>query len=118
MTIPEEFKSRHVDTLSIFKYFAYDHLPEPMRAISKISYQLAYEMIFSLPDCPELTVGLRKLLEAKDCFVRTSLELKSAPANYPHWPQVTPDAPPLPRQEPNPHYHHNPNAKDGGFGAI
>lgn len=30
-------------------------------------------MIEVLPDGPELTAGLRKLLEAKDCFVRASL---------------------------------------------
>jgi hypothetical protein len=28
-----------------------------------------------LPDGPELTVGLRKLLEAKDCLVRAALDL-------------------------------------------
>jgi hypothetical protein len=27
-------------------------------------------MIYQLPDGPELIAGLRKLLEAKDCFVR------------------------------------------------
>jgi hypothetical protein len=32
-------------------------------------------MVDDLPDGPELTAGLRKLLEAKDCFVRASLEL-------------------------------------------
>ncbi len=31
-------------------------------------------MVQILPDCPELTVGLRKLLEAKDAFVRTAVE--------------------------------------------
>jgi hypothetical protein len=30
-------------------------------------------MISELPDGPELTAGLRKLLEAKDCFVRQAL---------------------------------------------
>lgn len=27
-----------------------------------------------LPDGPELTAGLRKLLEAKDCFVRAAVD--------------------------------------------
>jgi hypothetical protein len=31
-------------------------------------------MVDHLPDGPELTVGLRKLLEAKDCFVRAALD--------------------------------------------
>ena len=30
---------------------------------------------YNLVDSPELTAGLRKLLEAKDCFVRASLDL-------------------------------------------
>ncbi|PRY56421.1 hypothetical protein B0I28_10970 [Glycomyces artemisiae] len=33
-------------------------------------------MIAALPDGPELTAGLRKLLEAKDCFVRAALDRK------------------------------------------
>ena len=28
-----------------------------------------------LPDGPEKSAGLRKLLEAKDCFVRSAIEL-------------------------------------------
>ena len=28
----------------------------------------------ALPEVPEKTMGLRKLLEAKDCFVRAKLE--------------------------------------------
>lgn len=35
---------------------------------------LAAELVAALPDGPELTAGLRHLLEAKDCFVRAALE--------------------------------------------
>jgi hypothetical protein len=35
---------------------------------------LAREMINALPDGPELTTGLRKLVEARDCFVRSAIE--------------------------------------------
>lgn len=31
-------------------------------------------MVLALPDGPELTAGLRHLLEAKDAFVRAGLE--------------------------------------------
>jgi hypothetical protein len=31
-------------------------------------------MVIALPDGPELTAGLRKLLEAKDCLVRAALD--------------------------------------------
>jgi hypothetical protein len=35
--------------------------------------ECATEMAKRLPQNPELTAGLRKLLEAKDCFVRAKL---------------------------------------------
>jgi len=34
---------------------------------------MAGELLRHLPDGPELTTGLRKLLEAKDCFVRAAI---------------------------------------------
>ena len=36
----------------------------------------AADLITDLPDGPELTAGLRKLLESKDCMVRASLDKK------------------------------------------
>lgn len=57
----------------ILKYFDYDHLPEPLRSISAPLCDLAEEMDQRLISGPEKTAGLRKLLEAKDCFVRASL---------------------------------------------
>jgi hypothetical protein len=73
-----DLEGRHPATTSIARFFAYDHLPEPMRTISMYSEALAEAMIRELPDGPELTTGLRKLLEAKDCFVRASLDLPAA----------------------------------------
>jgi hypothetical protein len=32
-------------------------------------------MIASLPDCPQLTIGLQHLLGAKDAFVRVALQM-------------------------------------------
>jgi len=46
-----------------------------MQTISMYSYHLAEAMIRELPDGPELTTGLRKLLEGKDAFVRAALDL-------------------------------------------
>lgn len=34
---------------------------------------LANMMVAKVPEGPELSAGLRKLLEAKDCFVRAAL---------------------------------------------
>lgn len=64
---------RHPGTTGIARHFAYDHLPEHLQGPSKACHDLAEAMIRDLPDGPELTAGLRKLLEAKDCFVRAAL---------------------------------------------
>lgn len=42
--------------------------------MSKPCGDLAQELVAVLPDGPELSAGLRKLLEAKDCFVRAALD--------------------------------------------
>jgi hypothetical protein len=67
---------RHPGTAHLARYFAYDHLPEHLQAVSRPCGDVAALMIAALPDGPELTAGLRKLLEAKDCFVRAALPPK------------------------------------------
>lgn len=57
------------------QYFQYAHLPEHLQAVSKPVGDLAEVMESSLPDGPEKSAGMRKLLEAKDCFVRASLDI-------------------------------------------
>lgn len=66
-------EGRHPGTAGIVRYFAWSHLPEHLQAISQPVGLLALELVDALPDGPELTAGLRKLLEAKDCFVRAAL---------------------------------------------
>jgi hypothetical protein len=56
------------------KYFEYAHLPEKLQEISRPLGELAELMESTLPDGPEKSAGMRKLLEAKDCFVRSALE--------------------------------------------
>lgn len=56
------------------KYFSYSHLPEHLQSVSKPLGDLAEQMESDLPDGPEKSAGMRKLLEAKDCFVRAALE--------------------------------------------
>ncbi len=70
MAAPE----RHPSTTGLLRYFEYAHLPEHLQAISKPVGDLAQQMVELLPDGPELTTGLRKLLEAKDCLVRAALD--------------------------------------------
>lgn len=65
---------RHPGTQQIGRWFRYHHLRHGLaRDLSANCSQLAQYMVESLPDGPELTAGLRKLLEAKDCFVRAGL---------------------------------------------
>lgn len=70
----------------ILQFFAYEHLPPALQAVSKpfgdAARQLAADATeFSAgaePDVAqvvgqETAAGLRKLLEAKDCFVRAAI---------------------------------------------
>lgn len=67
--------SRHPGTEHLRRYFAWEHLPEHLQAVSRPCGVLAEQMIAALPDGPELTAGLRQLLEAKDSFVRAALDI-------------------------------------------
>ena len=58
----------------ILKYFAFAHLPANLQRVSRPIGELAHQMEETLPDGPEKSAGLRKLLEAKDCFVRAALD--------------------------------------------
>lgn len=49
------------------------NLPAPLLGVSRRVAGLRDDMLDNLGDGPELTAGLRKLLEAKDCFVRQAL---------------------------------------------
>jgi hypothetical protein len=71
----DDFKDRHPSTTNILRYFTWSHLPRRLQLISEPAGLLALNMVDQLPDGPELTAGLRKLLEAKDCFVRSRLDL-------------------------------------------
>lgn len=57
----------------ILKYFRFEHLPAKLQEVSEPVARLAEAMDVGLPDGPEKSAGLRKLLEAKDCFVRAQL---------------------------------------------
>ncbi len=61
----------------ILAFFKYDHLPERLQAISRECSVLAHAMADAHPNSAETAAGLRKLLEAKDCFVRAALAARS-----------------------------------------
>lgn len=64
---------RHPGTIQLARWFAHDHLPPHLAEISSPFRVLADRMVEALPDGPELSAGLRKLLEAKDCMVRAAI---------------------------------------------
>lgn len=75
MTLADKHADRHPGTVGLLRYFAWEHLPVHLQVVSRPCGDLADEMVTALPDGPELTTGLRKLLEAKDCFVRAALDV-------------------------------------------
>lgn len=62
-----------MDTEPILQFFAYAHLPEELRVVSKPFGDLARLVVESLPRNAERSAALRKLLEAKDAAVRAHL---------------------------------------------
>lgn len=58
---------------TVMKFFSYEHLPETLRSVSKPFCDLAKYVDQTLPKNAESTTALRKLLEAKDCAVRSVL---------------------------------------------
>jgi len=68
----EENKVTGPENSEIMKFFEYEHLPLKLQAISKMICQAAEELNETLPNGEEKYAGLRKLLEAKDCFVRAA----------------------------------------------
>lgn len=54
------------------KFFEFNHLPLPMRDMSRQFHDLAIQLQArnDYVDSVEFEEGMRKLIEAKDCFVR------------------------------------------------
>lgn len=63
----------HPAVEQILRWFQSSHLSVDLQWVANPCGELAEQMAHSLPSDPELTAGLRKLLEAKDCFVRAKL---------------------------------------------
>lgn len=64
---------RHSAVDWVLQFFTFEHLPPNLRDVSAPFAVLAKGMTDLLDDSPEVTAGLRKLLEAKDCFVRAAV---------------------------------------------
>lgn len=72
----------------IMQFFAYSHLPPHLQAVSKPFGEMAEWIVATLPQNPERTVALRKLLEAKDAAVRANLAktVRTPPPELPDTP--------------------------------
>lgn len=61
--------------------FAWAQLPPHLQEVSKPFGELAEHLMDTLPENPETTTALRKLLEAKDCAVRSKVISLKDPAS-------------------------------------
>ena len=62
-----------INDMYLLQFFKYEHLPVHLQEVSKPFAELAHKIANELPEIPETTTAIRKLLEAKDCAVRAKL---------------------------------------------
>ena len=60
----------------LLRWFTFEHLPDDLGEVSQSCRRLATWMDENLSESAEKTVGMRKLLEAKDAFVRARIEMR------------------------------------------
>lgn len=65
-------------TNRLLKWFQSTHLNGRLREVALPIADLAAQLDNMLPESTEKTAGMRKLLEAKDCFVRARIESETA----------------------------------------
>lgn len=65
-------KVAHPNVAHVLQFFRFGHLPDHLQAVSKGFARVAVDLA-GQPSGPELTVALRKLLEAKDAAVRNAV---------------------------------------------
>lgn len=71
--VPAINKSDLEKQYPILKFFAFMHLPPHLQLISGPISAMAYNVAANSNPGAETSAGLRKLLEAKDCFVRAAI---------------------------------------------
>lgn len=59
----------------MMQWFKFEHLPPHLQEVSRPFCVLARQVVDTLPRNAERTTALRKLLEAKDCAVRSLIEV-------------------------------------------
>jgi len=67
----------HISTRQVLRFFSAAHLKDGSAKDIATAYSaFAREIAERLPEDPETTVALRKLLESKDAAVRAALQIK------------------------------------------
>jgi len=72
-------------TAQLLRWFTYNHLPPAIQHVPQACAALAEHMVEVLDSDPspdtidQLDAGLRKLIEAKDCFTRALLARTGTP---------------------------------------
>jgi len=75
---PLDLTGRHPGTRHLMRWLTPNpNLSGIASATACFHHSLAETMVRNLPDGPELTAGLRKLLEAKDCLVRAVIDAEA-----------------------------------------
>jgi hypothetical protein len=57
----------------LLQFFVWTHLRADLQPVSRAFAELAEDIDQNLPDNPEKTTALRRLLESKDCAIRACL---------------------------------------------
>lgn len=71
-SLNEALEGRHTSTQSVCLHFQYDPEFHLASIVLEICASAALAILLTTQDGPELTVGLRKLLEAQDAFLRAA----------------------------------------------
>lgn len=68
--IREKYALRNHAVVGVLQFFADEHLHPNLKDVVTPIRLLAFDLVDMMQDGPELTVALRKLVEAKDTFCR------------------------------------------------
>lgn len=73
-----DISKRHPSVQNLMRWFTWEHLTDERAKKVSRHFAITADLLLEwLPDdSAELTAGLRKLLEAKDCAVRAALDVK------------------------------------------
>lgn len=82
--LQREFADRHPGVVAALRWLDCSHLDKrpDLQALFLPFQQLAREMLYNLDDDPQVTLGLHKLIEAKDCFVRAGVDAPPRARTY------------------------------------